>query len=92
MHATPCPVQEPFVQMAPLQVRVPQHCDEDEHEPPLSVQPLRPVQTPPVQVSVLQQSLEDAQRVPALWQAPPVQTLLALQSKVPQQSPLVLQV
>lgn len=80
------------MQMAPLQLSAPQHCDEVEQEPPLLVQPLRPVQTPPVQVSVLQQSLEDAQRVPALWQAPPLQTLLELHSKVPQQSPLVLQV
>lgn len=80
------------MQMAPLQLSAPQHCDEVEQEPPLLVQPLRPVQTPLEQVKEPQHCEEDEQRVPALWQAPPLQTLLALQSKVPQQSPLVLQV
>lgn len=92
MHAVPRAEQEPLVQMAPLQVSVPQHCDEVEQEPPLSVQPLRPVQTPLEQVMAPQHCEEDEQRVPAPWQEPSLQTLLALHSKVPQQSPLVLQV
>ena len=75
----------------PLQLSVPQHWDDDEQEPPLSVQPLRPVQVPPEHVSVPQQSEPFVHFVPALWQAPLLQTLLVLQRRVPQQSPLVLQ-
>lgn len=91
VHAVPRAEQEPLVQMAPLQVSVPQHCDEVLHEPPLLTQALAPVHTPPEQVMVPQHWLDDVQRVPAFWQEPPLQTLFELQVSVPQQSPLVLQ-
>jgi hypothetical protein len=71
---------------------VPQHCADDWQEPPLSTQPLAPVQVPWSQVKVPQQSLLLTQEVPAPWQTPSVQTLFVLQVRTPQQSPLVLQV
>ena len=68
-----------------VQVRAPQHCDE-EVQPPPAVRQAPPPHTPPEQVSVPQHSDEEAQRVPEPWQEPPEQTLLALQRSVPQQS------
>ena len=52
------------------------------------MQPPPPVQVPLVQLIVLQHCEELVQKVPALWQPPPLQTLLALQVSTPQQSPL----
>jgi hypothetical protein len=92
VHAVPWLEQEPLPHTAPLQVSVPQHCDEVEHDPPVSTQPLSPVQVPPEQVKEPQHWELLEHRVPALWQEPELQTLFALHSKVPQQSPLVLQV
>lgn len=58
-------------------------------EQPAPLRPQTPSEhTPPEQVRVPQHSEELAQRVPELWQEPPLQTLLALQSIVPQQSAL----
>jgi len=45
-------------------------------------------QKPLGQVSVPQHWDELVQEVPALWQPPPVHTLLELQVSMPQQSPL----
>lgn len=92
LQAVPRDEQEPSVHTEPLQVSVPQHCEEEPHAPPLSVQALRPVQTPLEHVRLPQQSAPLEQRVPADWQEPPLQTLLPLQVSTPQQSPLVLQV
>ena len=91
MQAVPRLEHEPLEQTAPLQVKVPQHCDDDEHEPPEAVQALTPVQTPAEQLMLPQQSALCEQRVPDDWQEPPLQTLLPLQVSTPQQSPLVLQ-
>jgi hypothetical protein len=52
------------------------------------LQPELPVQVPFVQLIVPQHCDELVQKVPELWQPPPVQTLLALQVSTPQQSPL----
>jgi hypothetical protein len=89
LHAVPCDEQDPFEQTDPLHVSVPQHCEDEEHDPPLLVHALDPVQTPLVQLMLPQQSTLCAQRVPAAWQDPPPQTLLALHVRVPQQSPLL---
>ena len=89
VQATPWPEQPPLVQIAPLQVRVPQHWGDDVQEPPLFTQPLLPTQTPPEQVRVPQHCDDAVQNVPAPWQPPSVQILLALQVSVSQQSELL---
>lgn len=71
-----------------LQVRVPQHWDEEVQWPPTSKQ-LPSEHTPPLQVRVPQQSEEEAQWAPLPKQLPSEQILLELQLKVPQQSPEV---
>lgn len=91
MHFTPWDEQAP-AHAPPEQARVPQHCADDWHEPPLSTHPLIPVHVPWSQVKVPQQSLLLEHDVPAPWQRPSEQTLFVLQVRVPQQSPLVLQV
>jgi hypothetical protein len=80
----------PFPQTPPEHVAVPQHWDELVQEAPTPLQLEPPEQTPPEQVSVPQHWEELEQEVPAPWQLlpPPVQTLLALQVRTPQQSPL----
>lgn len=65
MQRTPWPEQEPLPQVAPSQVSVPQHCVDDEQEPPELTQPLAPTQTPPEQVIAPQQSELRMQSVPA---------------------------
>jgi hypothetical protein len=92
VQAVPWPEQDtPSEQIAPLHVSDPQHCELVEQAPPVFTQPLSPVHVPPEHVSVPQQSELLEHLVPWPWQEPPLQTLLLLQSKVPQQSPLVLQ-
>lgn len=78
-------MQPPLVHWPAVQVREPQHWLEVVQPPPWLLQVV-PEHTPPEQVSVPQHSEEAEQRVPGPWQDPPEQTLLALQSKVPQQS------
>lgn len=81
----------PLAHTPPTQDRVLQHWLELVHEAPEALHPEAPVQTPPEQVAVPQHWLELEQNVPLAWQLPPEQTLLALQVRTPQQSPLELQ-
>lgn len=70
------------------QDKVLQHCEELVQEEPAPLQPVEPVHTPLEQLKVPQHWLELVHEVPELWQLPPEQTLLALQVRTPQQSPL----
>lgn len=78
----------PLPQTPPVQEIELQHCEELVQEAPGPRQLVAPVQTPPEQVKVPQHCEELVQKVPALWQPPPLQTLLELQVSTPQQSPL----
>lgn len=86
VQAEPEPVQPPLEQTPPEQVSEPQHCPEEVQPPPSVRQVPEPPQTPPEQVKVPQHWEEAVQRVPWPWQTPLEQTLLALHSRVPQQS------
>lgn len=91
-HDAPWPEQlVPLPHTPELHVRELQHCDELEQEAPAPLQPVEPVHTPPEQLEVPQHWDELVQEVPLPWQLPPEQTLLALQVRTPQQSPLELQ-
>lgn len=88
MQDCPRTAQPPSEQTPPEQVSVEQHWLEEEQPAPLRPQ-VPSEQTPPEQVIVPQHWYEAVHRVPAPWHEPPLQTLLALQSSVPQQSALL---
>lgn len=87
----PASMQLPSLQMPlELQVKVPQHWEEDEQFTPFWKQEPS-VQTPELQVKVPQHWADCEQRTPLPTQLPSLQTPLRSQVKAPQQSPEELQ-